>query len=92
MYSIKLILGTDINIKHGPRACLDRNYYDGKIAKQMVGTFKNGTLHGLAMVVFHDDTKFISNFENGQPKGIVKFTLQFIYFLKNIYLAYFQCV
>ena len=47
----------------------------------MVGTFKNGTLHGMAMVVFHDDTKFISNFENGQPKGIVKLTLQFIYFL-----------
>ena len=37
--------------------------------KEAIGTFKEGKLHGPAKIVFKDNSKIISNFQNGIPSG-----------------------
>ena len=41
-----------------------------KKLSEVVGTFKNGTLEGIAKVKYSDNTTFISNFEHGHPVGM----------------------
>ena len=54
------------------RVCTDRDLYNGKLVKKVVGTFKDGTLNGPCRVFFADDISMIGTFVNGDPKGLLR--------------------
>jgi hypothetical protein len=66
-------LGPTIKIESNEtRVCADRNSYNGKLVKKVVGTFKNGTLNGPCHVFFTDEISMIGTFVNGDPKGLLR--------------------
>ena len=54
------------------RVCTDRDLYNGKLVKKVVGTFKDGTLNGPCRVFFADEISMIGTFVNGDPKGLLR--------------------
>ena len=58
-------------LKMGNKTCIQQNSESPtKKLSEVVGTFKNGTLEGIAKVKYSDNTTFISNFEHGHPVGM----------------------
>ena len=53
-------------------ACASRGQYKGKLARSVVGTFKNGSFHGPGKVIFEDGSSIISDFRNGTPAGLTR--------------------
>ena len=54
------------------QVCTDRDLYNGKLVKKVVGTFKDGTLNGPCRVSFADEISMIGTFVNGDPKGLLR--------------------
>ena len=45
-----------------------RDYQDREI-REVIGTFKNGSLHGRAKVTYKDNSFYIGNYKNGKAQG-----------------------
>ena len=51
------------------KVCLKASFFQGKGIKEIAGTFKNGSLHGLAKVTYTDNSLSIGSYKNGKVHG-----------------------
>ena len=53
----------------GFNVCFKASDFQGRGIKEIVGTFKNGSLHGLAKVTYMDNAFSIGSYKNGKAHG-----------------------
>ena len=53
-------------------ACFKASDPQGRGIKEVIGTFKNGTLHGLTKVTYHDNSFYIGHYKNGKAHGYAR--------------------
>ena len=49
--------------------CFRASYYKGISIKEVIGTFKNGSIHGLTKVIYNDNSSYIGHYKNGKAHG-----------------------
>ena len=60
---------TNIMTMRKLNVCFKASSYMGRHIRQVIGTFKNGSVHGLTKVTYNDNSSYIGLYKNGKAHG-----------------------